>query len=65
MVATAKRLSDEGFTVITHFPARIIQDRVMLHDWISMYQNEAGVEEALLLAGGLKTPLGDFDSSIH
>ena len=65
MVATAKRLSDEGFTVMPHFPARIIQDRVMLHDWISMYQNEAGVEEALLLAGGLKRPVGDFDSSIQ
>ena len=65
MVATAKRLSNEGFTVMPHFPARIIQDRVMLHDWISMYQNEAGVEEALLLAGGLKRPVGDFDSSIQ
>ena len=65
MVATAKRLSDEGFTVMPHFPARIIQDNSMLHDWISMYQNEAGVEEALLLAGGLKRPVGDFDSSIQ
>ena len=65
MVATAKRLTNEGFKVMPHFPARIIQDRVMLHDWISMYQNEAGVEEALLLAGGLKRPVGDFDSSIQ
>lgn len=65
MVATAKRLSDEGFTVMPHFPARIIQNHVMLHDWISMYQNEAGVEEALLLAGGLTRPVGEFDSSIH
>ena len=65
MVATAKRLSDEGFTVMPHFPARIIQDNAMLHDWISMYQNEAGVEEALLLAGGLNRPVGDFDSSIQ
>mgnify|MGYP001214993311 CR=1 FL=1 len=30
-----------------------------------MYQNEAGVDEALLLAGGSKKPLGDFDSSIQ
>ena len=43
MVATAKRLSDEGFTVMPHFPARLIQDQGTLQDWISMYQNEAGV----------------------
>ena len=30
-----------------------------------MYQNEAGVDEALLLAGGSKKPVGDFDSSIQ
>ncbi len=65
MVATAKRITDEGFTVMPHIPARIIQNKAMLHDWISMYQNEAGVNEALLLAGGSSKPLGDYDSSIQ
>ena len=65
MVATAKRLNDEGFTVMPHIPARIIKNQTMLNDWISMYQNEAGVDEALLLAGGSKKPVGDFDSSIQ
>ena len=65
MVATAKRLNDEGFTVMPHIPARIIKNQGMLNDWISMYQNEAGVDEALLLAGGSKKPAGDFDSSIQ
>ena len=54
MVATAKRLNDEGFAVMPHIPARIIKNQAMLNDWISMYQNEAGVDEALLLAGGSK-----------
>ena len=48
-----------------HIPARLIQNQAMLNDWISMYQNEAGVDEALLLAGGSKKPVGDFDSSIQ
>ena len=65
MVATAKRLYEEGFNVMPHIPARMIKNQSMLHDWISMYQNEAGVNEALLLAGGSSKPIGDFDSSIQ
>ena len=65
MIATAKRINDEGFTVMPHIPARIIKNQAMLNDWISMYQNEAGVKEALLLAGGSTRPVGDYDSSIQ
>jgi len=65
MVATAKRLTDEGFDVMPHFPARIIQDAATLENWIAMYQGEAGVKQALLLAGGVNTPQGDFDSSMQ
>ena len=65
MVATAKRLTDEGFIAMPHIAARMIKNQSMLNDWISMYQNEAGVDEALLLAGGLTKPVGDFDSSIQ
>ena len=65
MVATAKRINEEGFTVMPHIPARIIKNQTMLSDWISMYQNEAGVDEALLLAGGSTKPVGDYDSSIQ
>ena len=65
MITTAKRLHDEGFTVMPHIPARMIKNKAMLHDWISMYQNEAGVDEALLLAGGSTKPIGSLDSSIQ
>ena len=65
MVATAKRINEEGFTVMPHIPARIIQNQTMLNDWISMYQSEAGVKEALLIAGGSTKPVGDYDSSIQ
>ena len=65
MVSTAKRIHEEGFTVMPHIPARIIKNQTMLSDWISMYQNEAGVDEALLLAGGSTKPVGDYDSSIQ
>ncbi len=65
MVATAKRLAAEGYTVMPHFPARIIPDRATLADWIARYQGEAGVNQALLLGGGVNTPAGDFDASMQ
>lgn len=65
MVATAKRLSEAGYPVMPHFPARIIKDRATLADWIARYQGEAGVDQALMLAGGVAQPVGEFDSSIQ
>ncbi|MDP5216215.1 methylenetetrahydrofolate reductase [Ruegeria sp. 2205SS24-7] len=65
MVKTAKRLADDGYPVMPHFPARIIKDAATLENWIAMYQGEAGVEQALLLAGGVAKPYGDFDSSMQ
>ncbi|MEM8776451.1 MAG: methylenetetrahydrofolate reductase [Pseudomonadota bacterium] len=65
MVATAKRISDEGYPVMPHFPARIIEDQATLEDWIARYQGEAGVDQALLLAGGVDKPHGDYHSSMQ
>lgn len=65
MVATARRLSEDGFAVMPHFPARIIKDEATLADWIARYQGEAGVDQALLLAGGVAKPVGDFESSMQ
>lgn len=65
MVATAARIAREGFDVMPHFPARIIADKAMLGDWIARYQGEADVREALLLAGGLDQPQGEFHSSMQ
>ena len=60
MVKTAKRIAAEGYPVMPHFPARIIKDAATLENWIAMYQGEAGVEQALLLAGGVANPHGRF-----
>ena len=65
MVATAKRLNAEGYPVMPHFPARIIKDQKTLADWIARYQGEADVKQALLLAGGVEKPHGDFHSSMQ
>ncbi|NSX55148.1 methylenetetrahydrofolate reductase [Parasulfitobacter algicola] len=65
MVATARRLAEDGYAVMPHFPARVIKDQAMLADWIARYQGEAGVDQALLLAGGVAQPKGQFESSIN
>ena len=65
MVATAKKIYDDGFVAMPHFPARIIQNSNTLDEWIKRYRNEANVEEALVIAGGANKPYGDFDSSIQ
>ena len=64
MVATARRLREEGFAVMPHLPARIIADAAMLEDWLRRYRDEAGVDEALLLAGGTAKPHGTLVSAI-
>jgi methylenetetrahydrofolate reductase (NADPH) len=65
MVATAKRLRDEGYEPMPHFPARIIADTAMLNDWVARYKGDAGVKQGLILAGNPQKQLGDFHSSMQ
>jgi methylenetetrahydrofolate reductase (NADPH) len=65
MLKTAKKITNEGFIPMPHFPARIIEDKDTLESWLSQYSGEANVQEALVIAGGSKEPAGVFDSSIQ
>ena len=65
MVATAARLRAEGMEPMPHVPARIVPDRRTLDDWIARYRGEADVREALVLAGGVPEPIGDFTDSMQ
>ena len=64
MVRTAARLAREGFAVMPHVPARSIPSRAALRDLVARYRGEAGVAQALLLAGGRRDPAGDLGSSM-
>ncbi len=64
MRITAQRLLGAGFEVMPHFPARIIESRAMLESWIEGYA-EIGVKSALVLAGGLDKPRGEFADSMQ
>ncbi|MCE0507260.1 methylenetetrahydrofolate reductase [Roseivivax sp. GX 12232] len=65
MLATARRLQEEGFTAMPHLPARQIRDRATLETWLRRYREEAGVREALVIAGGGARPVGAYDSSLQ
>ncbi|WP_435258867.1 methylenetetrahydrofolate reductase [Thioclava sp. FR2] len=64
MVATAKRIGEEGYIVMPHFPARIIKDKATLNDWVARYK-DVGVSQGLILAGGVASPHGDFHTSMQ
>jgi methylenetetrahydrofolate reductase (NADPH) len=65
MVRTARRITDEGFPVMPHIPARLLRDRAEFDSLLARYSGEAGATAALVLAGGARTPVGAFESSMQ
>ena len=65
MVATARRIRDDGFAVMPHFPARLIPDAATFENWLIRYRDEAGVDEALVLGGGTAAPAGEYQDSMQ
>ncbi len=65
MVDAARRVAGEGFPVLPHFTARAIRNRKELSQLIDGYQSEAGVRQALVLAGGIAKPVGEFHSAMQ
>ena len=64
MLATARRLTDEGFAVMPHFPARGIANRAELDARIKAYA-DVGVRRALVIAGGIDTPRGPYHEAMQ
>jgi len=64
MLATARRLVDEGFAVMPHFAARGIATRADLDARIRAYA-DAGVQRALVIAGGIDRPRGAFHEAMQ
>ena len=59
----AKKLVKKGFNPIPHFPARSIENEVQLKEYISRCKD--GGTKQVLVIGGSREPIGDFDSSIQ
>ncbi|KAB2790345.1 methylenetetrahydrofolate reductase [Brucella anthropi] len=63
MIAAARRLTDAGLCPMPHVPARMIPDAITFETWMKRYRNEAGVNQALLLAGGMAQSAGPYHAS--
>lgn len=64
-IATATRLRGEGFEPVPHLAARSIPDRRFLDEKLRRLSDEAGVEEILLIAGAVDTPVGGFSNTME
>lgn len=64
VVATARQIRAEGLTPVPHVPARSIPDRATLEVYLRQLTDEAGVEEVLVIGGGLDQPVGAFSGSL-
>ena len=64
-IATAGRLKAEGFKPVPHLAARSIPSRSYLEENLKALQGDVGVDEVVMLGGGVSEPLGEFDSSMQ
>ena len=59
----AEKLVKKGFNPIPHIPARSIESEAQLKEYISRCKD--GGTKQVLVIGGSREPIGDFDSSIQ
>ena len=59
----AEKLVKKGFNPIPHIPARSIENDTQLKEYISRCRD--GGTKQVLVIGGSREPVGDFDSSIQ
>ena len=64
VINTSKKLSDEGYQVIPHLPARTIESYKMLEEYIKKLSEECGCTKILVIGGGGKQK-GEIKSSIE
>ena len=64
-LAVAKRLHNEGMRAVPHLAARSLKDPDQIDKLLASYRAEAGVDEVLIIGGGVDQPVGAFDNSLQ
>lgn len=65
IVQTAARLRGEGLVPVPHIAARSLASREQLDDHLRRLAGEAGVDQVLVIGGGVSTPVGPFDRTMQ
>lgn len=65
IVHTTARLRGEGLVPVPHIAARSLESRAQLDDYLRRLAGEAGVDQVLVIGGGVSTPVGPFDRSMQ
>ncbi len=63
LVAAAKKVTDAGYRAVPHFAARRLTTNEALETRIKRMTQEAGVEDSLIIGGGLEKPNGIITST--
>ena len=64
-VAVAQRLHNDGMRPVPHLAARSLKDADQLDELLAAYTAQCGVEEVLVIGGGVDKPVGAFTSSME
>ena len=64
-VAVAERLHNEGMNPVPHLAARSLRDTDQLDILLAAYTSRCGVNEVLVIGGGVDQPVGAFSDSMQ
>ena len=64
-VAVAERLYNEGMNPVPHLAARSLRDTDQLGSLLAAYTSRCGVNEVLVIGGGVDQPVGAFSDSMQ
>ena len=64
-VAVAERLHNEGMNPVPHLAARSLRDTDQLDTLLAAYTSRCGVNEVLVIGGGVDHPVGAFSDSMQ
>ena len=64
-VAVAERLHNEGMKPVPHLAARSLRDTDQLDTLLAAYTSRCGVNEVLVIGGGVDHPVGAFSDSMQ
>jgi methylenetetrahydrofolate reductase (NADPH) len=64
VLAAAVRLKRVGFAPVPHIAARTLASFTQLNDYLARMAGEAGIDQALVIAGDVERPVGPFATSL-